>query len=95
MEKINPDHYKNKSIETIEAIKSQLGFGLFLGYLIGSALKYLCRMGIKYPTNAGALEDAQKAGWFVKRIILELEERIKQHGPDQQFNRQSDQSTRN
>ena len=87
MQKINPDHYKNKSIETIEVIKSQLGVILFIGYLIGSALKYLCRMGIKYPTNAGALEDAKKAEWFVKRIILELEERIKENGPDQTFNR--------
>jgi len=95
MEKINPDHYKNKSIETIEAIKSQLGFVFFIGYLIGSALKYLCRMGIKYPTLSGTLEDAKKSEWFIKRIIKELEEQIKQHGPDQEFNRESNQNTRN
>lgn len=95
MNQIEPSHYKDKPIETIEAIKSQLSFIGFIGYLIGSALKYLCRMGVKYPTLQGALIDAKKSEWFIKRIIKELEEQVKQHGPDQQFNRQPDQNIRN
>lgn len=45
MDKINPKHYKDNVIETIDAIESQLSDKEFVGYLKGSVLKYMCRAG--------------------------------------------------
>ena len=43
MDKINPSYYKAKTIETIEAIRSQLSTDEFRGYLKGQIWKYLSR----------------------------------------------------
>lgn len=40
---INPHYYKNKAIETIDAIESQLTKDEFIGYLKGQIWKYLAR----------------------------------------------------
>ena len=39
MDKINPNYYKAKTIETIEAIRSQLSTDEFRGYLKGQVWK--------------------------------------------------------
>ena len=81
-DKINPDHYKKKTIETIEAIKSQLTDAEFIGYLKGSIMKYIARMGIKVPTLVGAREDVAKAHWFVEYLLKTLTDLIKKHQKD-------------
>jgi hypothetical protein len=65
---INPSHYKQGSIECIEAMKVALGGG-FLGYLRGNAIKYLWR----YDRKNG-VEDLKKARWYLDRLIKEVGE---------------------
>ena len=80
-DKINPDHYKKKTIETIEAIRSQLTDAEFIGYLKGSIMKYIARMGLKVPTLQGARDDVGKAHWFVEYLLKTLTDLInKQKG---------------
>ena len=81
-DKINPDHYKKKSIETIEAIKSQMTEAEFIGYLKGSIMKYIARMGIKIPTLEGAREDVSKAHWFIEYLLKTLTDLINKHKKD-------------
>jgi hypothetical protein len=64
---VNPSHYKQGSIECIEAIKSALGLG-FIAYLWGNILKYLWR----WP-NKNGIEDLKKARWYLDRLIQEEE----------------------
>ena len=73
---INPPHYKNKSIETIEVIRSQLSEAEFIGYLKGTIIKYIARMGLKVPTLEGAREDVAKAHWFVEYLLKTLTDLI-------------------
>ena len=76
---INPPHYKNKTIETIEVIKSQMTEAEFVGYLKGSILKYTCRMGFKVPTLEGAREDAGKAHWYVEYLLKTLTDLMRKY----------------
>jgi hypothetical protein len=64
---VNPSHYKQGSIECIEAIKAALGVG-FIAYLWGNILKYLWR----WP-NKNGIEDLKKARWYLDRLIQEEE----------------------
>ena len=59
MDNINPPYYKDKSIETIKAIKSQVSSEQFEGYLRCSVLKYVSRYGGKRTTTKQ--EDINKA----------------------------------
>ena len=43
MDKINPKHYKDGSIECIDAIQSAMSEKAFSGYLKGNVLKYMWR----------------------------------------------------
>ena len=81
-DKINPDHYKKKSIETIEAIKSQMTEAEFVGYLKGNIMKYIARMGIKIPTLEGARTDVSKAHWYIEYLLKTLTDLIKKHNKD-------------
>ena len=63
MDKINPNYYKNKSIETIDAMESQLTPDEFVGYLKGQVWKYLARHREK-----NGLEDIRKAKWYMDRL---------------------------
>ena len=81
-DEINPPHYKNKTIETIEAIKSQLTDAEFIGYLKGTIMKYIARMGIKVPTLEGARTDVAKAHWFIEYLLKTLTDLIKKHKKD-------------
>lgn len=72
MDKINPDYYKNKSIETIEVIKNELTSEEFRGYLKGQIFKYLARHRLK-----NGLEDLRKAQWYMDYLV-KFEEEIEE-----------------
>ena len=61
---INPSHYKQGSIETIEYILDQK-----MNYLEGNVVKYISR----YKKKNG-LEDLHKAKWYIERLIKEYNE---------------------
>lgn len=65
---INPNHYKQGRIETIEAIEAALGQEGFKGYLTGNILKYVWRY-----RNKNGLEDLKKAQWYLNRLISQVE----------------------
>ena len=69
----NPSYYKDKDIETIDAIESQVSPIEFLGFLRCSALQYLMRMGNKPEYGKSMNErltiDAGKASWMIDRLI--------------------------
>lgn len=90
MDKINPKHYKDNVIETIDAIESQLSDKEFVGYLKGSVLKYMCRSGKK--VGVSSQEDYQKAEWYLQRLIdrkdklpMDLHSKILQDSPSKFF----------
>lgn len=62
----HPEHYTQGGIECIDAEKAALG-DLFMGFLIGNALKYLWRFRHK-----NGLEDLKKARWYLDRAIKEM-----------------------
>lgn len=63
-----PAHYTQGDIECIDAIKAQLSPDEYRGFLRGQVAKYLWRLGRK----GSALEDAQKAQWYLERLVCEL-----------------------
>lgn len=58
---INPNHYKQGNIETIEYILDQK-----MNYLEGNVVKYISRY-----KNKNGLEDLHKAKWYLERLIKE------------------------
>jgi len=58
---INPNHYKQGNIETIEYILDQT-----MNYVEGNVVKYISR----YKKKNG-LEDLHKAKWYLERLIKE------------------------
>lgn len=66
---VNPDHYKQGSIECIEAIKASMTHEEFIGYLKGNSMKYLWRY-----RNKNGIEDLNKMNWYSNRLIKELTE---------------------
>ena len=61
IDNINPNHYKQGNIETIEYILDQK-----MNYLEGNVVKYISR----YKKKNG-LEDLHKAKWYLERLIKE------------------------
>jgi len=71
-EQINPDHYK-KSIETFDAITSQLSPMENIGGLRWQILKYVMRMGDKHGGTIDAcIMDIGKADWYLNKLIKYL-----------------------
>jgi hypothetical protein len=68
---VNPDHYKQGSIECIEGIKASMTHEEFIGYLKGNAMKYLWRY-----RNKNGVEDLKKMNWYSDRLIKELTELV-------------------
>ena len=60
---INPNHYRQGTIEVIDFILDQ-----DMDYLEGNIIKYVCRY--KYKNG---LEDLQKAKWYLEKLIKEEE----------------------
>ena len=78
-EQINPPYYKNKDIETIDAILSQLSYKEAVGYLRGSSLKYQMRFGEKHgSTIAASLTDIGKSNWYQEKLMQYLNDAKKQ-----------------
>ena len=65
---INPDHYKGKGLECIDAIAAQLSREEFMGYLRGNVAKYTWRRRQK----GDPVENARKANWYLDRLMKEL-----------------------
>ena len=83
-EQINPDHYK-KSIQTYDAIVSQLSPLEVVGFLRSQILKYTMRFGAKHESTVEAcLMDGKKAGWYLSKLELNLQglDNPKQKAPD-------------
>ena len=68
----HPDHYSGK-IECIEAIEESMTPEAFNGYCKGNCLKYLWR----YERKGKALEDLQKADWYLTRLIASYQSQSK------------------
>lgn len=63
----HPAHYKmGNGCEVIDITEN-------LNFCKGNAVKYICRAGVKDPSKE--LEDLQKAMWYLKREITNLERR--------------------
>ena len=67
---INPNHYQRDGMECIDAIKAAVqNLSGAEAYCTGSAIKYLWRWKEK-----GGKDDLNKAIWFVKDMIAEIED---------------------
>ena len=60
----SPPHYTAGGIETIDFIEAKE-----LDYCLGNCVKYISRAGKK---NVNKLEDLNKAMWYLKRAISNL-----------------------
>lgn len=65
-EAINPDHYRDGGIETIDFIDAKK-----LNFNLGNTVKYISRTGKKDPEKYK--EDLQKAAWYLDREIKKYE----------------------
>ena len=61
MDPVNPSHYKKGDIECIDAIKAALTPDEWRGFLKGTSIAYLWRLGHKDPIE----QDARKTLWYV------------------------------
>ena len=78
-DQINPPHYK-KSIETFDAITSQLSPMEVIGYCRSQVLKYTMRFGAKENGSIGAcITDISKAEWYINKLIQYLND-LKKEG---------------
>jgi hypothetical protein len=66
---LNPPHYNQNGIETIDYMRAYSTHEEFCGHCRLTAIKYLSRMNIKDEP----LENAKKARWYIDRLIEELE----------------------
>jgi hypothetical protein len=79
-EKINPEYYKNKKIETNEAIVSQQSPMAVIGGYQREVLKYFMRFGEKHGGSLDAtLTDVSKGHWFAEKLIQYLND-LKKNG---------------
>ena len=61
-----PEHYRVGEVEAIDYISQQLGSGV-KDYLLGNHMKYIHRHRFK----GNAVEDLEKAEWYLRRLIIE------------------------
>ena len=83
-EEVNPQHYQ-KSIQTYDAIISQLSSLEVVGFLRSQIMKYTMRFGSKHDSSAEAcLMDIRKAAWYMAKLELHLQGlgNPKQKAPD-------------
>lgn len=68
-----PQHYTDTKIEVIDYIEDKN-----LGFCLGNAIKYISRAGRKHSADKSdkekAIQDLNKARWYINRRIKELEE---------------------
>jgi Protein of unknwon function (DUF3310) len=70
----SPPHYNKGRIEVIEFIEDQQ-----LSFHSGSAVKYVCRAGIKDPSKH--IEDLQKAIWYLRREVELIQSGLEDRHP--------------
>lgn len=66
----NPAHYCQGGIKVIDYLKAKMTAEEFKGFLRGNVLKYVSRAEAKGKEK----EDYEKALWYLKRLITEMEE---------------------
>ena len=64
----SPAHYRQGGIECVEAIKASMSQEGFRDYLKGNVMKYIWR----YKHKGKAIEDIEKAIWYLNRLKDEL-----------------------
>lgn len=69
----HPPHYK-KGIETIQVIKSKLTTEEYIGYLRGTIIKYITRLGYK-GHDEDMINDVGKIIWYATELKKYLEEK--------------------
>lgn len=69
VESENPDHYRNKSIEPIDAMRSWLGDSAFAQHCRACIIKYMSRLGDK----DAAVTEAKKAQVYARWLVETLE----------------------
>jgi len=69
----HPPHYK-KGIETIKVIKSKLTTEEYIGYLRGTIIKYITRLGYK-GHDEDMINDVGKIIWYATELKSFLEEK--------------------
>lgn len=65
----HPEHYTHGGIETIDYMRAKSTPEEFRGHLRLTAIKYLSRSNLK----GDAITDVKKAGWYIAKLIKELE----------------------
>tara|TARA_R100000406_G_scaffold61303_2_gene42635 strand:+ start:4430 stop:4705 length:276 start_codon:yes stop_codon:yes gene_type:complete len=75
----NPPHYIDGGIETIDILDAKLNEKQFEGYLLGNVFKYICRYG-KKGDCFDALQDLEKAQFYLKKIIFILKKKYTKKG---------------
>ena len=65
----SPNHYKQGKKETIDVIRDCMTDDEYHGYLKGNVLKYVAR----YKFKGEPLQDLQKANWYLRRLIKEVQ----------------------
>jgi hypothetical protein len=67
----HPAHYTAGAVEAIDVIEGAIADARSpaCGYLQGQVLKYVLRLWLK----GNPLQDAQKARWYIDRLIAKLE----------------------
>jgi hypothetical protein len=65
----HPPHYCKGGVECIDALKASMSKEAYRGFLKGNVLKYVWR----YADKSNPLEDLEKAEWYLKKLISELE----------------------
>lgn len=61
---INPSHYRQGGIETIDYIMAKLSNEEFIGFLKGNVIKYVTRERLK-----GGITDLRKAQYYLNKLI--------------------------
>lgn len=73
---INPDHYTDGGIETIEYIRAKMSKEEFYGYIKGNAMKYISRVDKKSDKLLDKIQDLKKAQWYIDRMVQVHQEEI-------------------
>lgn len=67
------NYYDAGGLEVLDIIKAKLTPEQYQGYLLGNAIKYLCRLMHKNADWKGRLRDAQKGANHAQWLLEEIE----------------------
>jgi len=74
-------YYDAGEIDTLKIIKAKLTPRQFEGFLLGSSLKYLCRMNFKHPTALERRRDIEKANFYLATMENDMSIGIQTQAP--------------